>query len=73
MASVRRAEYFSDRTAAVAKSSLHLRKSPLAFAAESWMRSYFRRIRSLATKSRNTTEITPFMVKNAAFSLLRSS
>jgi len=29
--------------------------------------------RSPATKKKNTTEITPFMVKNAAFSLLRSS
>src|SRR5216684_227308 len=29
--------------------------------------------RSPATKKKNTTEITPFIVKNAAFSLLRSS
>src|SRR5579859_1508969 len=32
-----------------------------------------RNSRSAATKTKNTTAITPFMVKNAAFSLLRSS
>jgi hypothetical protein len=32
---------------------------------------YFRSNKSPATKTKNTTEITPFMVKNAAFSLDR--
>ena len=34
---------------------------------------YFRSSKSPATKAKKRTEITPFMVKNAAFSLLRSS
>jgi hypothetical protein len=50
------------------------RGNRLGVAATNSVRSnYLRSNRSAATNRKNTTEITPFMVKNAAFSLLRSS
>src|SRR5689334_3668789 len=45
----------------------------IAHAQSAYHGSAARSSRSAATKTKNTTAITPFMVKNAAFSLLRSS